>query len=843
MHAYAPLNALFRLTLTSGVAAAVSLHLRRGAPLNGRDAKGRTPLILAAARGHVDVCQLLLDAGADVDLQDGDGRTALAAAQGLGHASVAALILEFKAKRRRRQDLDDPPVDSIVPVPCDMTSTSQDASLPEHATCTAEYVQHPDVRSDGLQVSGPGRSLVDDGFSPEAGEEGWGEGWLADDAGPDDSQSGHALSLIDPPLPGANILPAPSAEVHVAPPPAFEPDGPSWDVLWEPEPEPMLTLVETGMEAAAAALQHGLTRHQASTADTDWTVIDVDLPEMVPIWATGFSEDFDARRTILDLLATALHEGWLPAEHLKELTDRALNNQRGISVERALRSALDGMGVLIEDEHALELSRDRSRTYVGESRERKSEVDSGAQFLADLSTDELDAETMLVEDAGHACVLSALEEGILFRRLHRSLATMLRVAATEPSTAAILNRWAEQLTAGRLAVRDISTSGLGGSDTELPASPGAEIRSPVAAASGEEETDTPAEPVHNDEIQDIQALASRLDEAAYRISLGNAPALVLGSLDLTGRRIVELAESVLHVTGRAPRRATPRSRTSARDRVSELHLLRGRAAARSSALPDHEISVALDAYISARQAIVEGNLRRVVWNARRYSRGPVPFLDLVQEGQIGLLKAIDRFDVERGARFGTYATWWIRQSIHRAMQDTGSTIRIPVHMRDRMAKIRRRSEAFKVRHGVEPTPADVASDMEVDVRVVQQALSADREVVSLDMGDDDAFEEQDGYLVAVRSATSRPVDPATPLSAVLHADLRHRLLDALGRLDPRQARILDLRFGITSGEPMTLEEVGQLYGVTRERIRQVEAKALGRMPRLLPRHGFENMLP
>ena len=842
MHATAPLNTLFRLTLASGVPAAVSLHLRRGAPLNGRDAKGRTPLILAAARGHADVCQLLLEAGADIDLKDGDGRTALAAAQGLGHASIVALIQEFEAKRRHRQDLSDPPADGFEPVRCDMATTSQDASLPDYATCTVEYVAHPDVQSDRLQISGSGRSVVDDGFSPDAGEEVLEEGWLTDDAGPDDTQPRHLLSLIAPPLSGAGLVPAPATEVHVAPP-ALAPDAPSGDVLWEPEPEAMLTLVETGLEAAAGALQAELTRYEASTTDTDWTAIDIDLPEIASIWAKGFSEDFDARRTTLDLLATALHDGWLPAEHLKELTDRVVDDQRGISVERALRSTLDSMGVLIEDEHALELSRDRSRTYVDESRARKSEVDSGARLLADISADELDAETMLVEDVGRARVLSASEEGTLFRRLHKSLATMLRFAATEPSTAAVLNRWAEQLTAERLAVRDVSTSGLGGSDTELLASRGAAIRSPMVAELGEEETDTLAELVDNDEIHDIQALASRLEAAAQRISLGSAPAAILVSLALTGRRIVELAERVIHVTGRAPRRAAPRSRTSARDRLSELHLLRGRTTARFSALPDHEISMALDAYLTARQAIVEGNLRRVVWNARRYSRGPVPFLDLVQDGQIGLLKAIDRFDVERGARFGTYATWWIRQSMQRAMQDTGRTIRVPVHMLDRMAKIRRKSEAFKAKYGVEPTPAALASDMEVDVRIVHRALSADREIVSLDMGDDDAFEEQDGHPAVVRPAMPQLVNPATPLSSVLHADLRGRLLEALGRLDPRQARILDLRFGITSGEPMTLEEVGQVYGVTRERIRQVEAKALGRMPRLLPRHGFENMLP
>ena len=244
---------------------------------------------------------------------------------------------------------------------------------------------------------------------------------------------------------------------------------------------------------------------------------------------------------------------------------------------------------------------------------------------------------------------------------------------------------------------------------------------------------------------------------------------------------------------------------------------------------------AFQRYVDARQAIVEANLKRVVWLARRYARAAVPFLDLVQEGQIGLLRAIDRFDPKRGFRFGTYATWWIRQSISRYVQDQGRTVRVPVHMLERIAKAKRVSEALRAKNGVEPTLQELADALATDILSVERALAADLEGVWFD---------DTGNLPDEEAAVPAPlVDEATPLTALLHHDLRRLLAASLRNLDARQARIIDLRFGLTDGNPLTLEEVGQVYRVTRERIRQIEAKTLKRLPRLLPNRQFENLVP
>lgn len=179
----------------------------------------------------------------------------------------------------------------------------------------------------------------------------------------------------------------------------------------------------------------------------------------------------------------------------------------------------------------------------------------------------------------------------------------------------------------------------------------------------------------------------------------------------------------------------------------------------------------------------------------------------------------------------------------RYVQDTGRTIRIPVHLLERIAKIRRHAEAFRVQHGFEPSSLDLAHIGELDVRAVEQALAAEREIAPLEGAAGLLVTEDDDPNVPGEFCAPELVELATPLAVVLKTDLRLVLLGALRKLDKRQARILDLRFGITNGDPLTLEEIGQSYRVTRERIRQIETKALGLLPRHLPSRRFENMAP
>ena len=847
-----PLGTLFRLTLASGVPAAVALHLRRGAPVNGRDERGRTPLILAAMRGHAEVCRLLLEAGADAALRDHDGRDALAAARAGGHSPVVAFMAtSTPAKAGNGPD----PAPTLVRCarqsdkhcagvlvvpgspPPDPAATSSPAggSRREETALAAPTEVEPiaqEVRGTAPGIENAGASQLADGWVAE--EE-------AQDAPPAaDDMPEHGTEPANGPVEAA----APAALPVEAPRPEAEVSA-SAALLWEPEPEPVLVASEGGIETAAAALEAGLTRHTVSIPDPDWVDTDVDLPGTAPAWTAGFVDGFDAYRTVVGLLETALRHGWLPEEDLETLRTHALSSERSQAIAGALRTALGDLGLLIEGEHALDLEREPDGDLVLDEPDfRRSEVADALEFLDGLSGGFRDAEGMLLEAAARAPVLSASEEAFLFREMASSLGTMLRLAASSPSTADIVLSWADRLEAGRLAPKEVSEAewGVVVEAASAPRNPAA-VRTTENDSDGEDESDASDEPDREEDRSAAKALASRLRDAANRITGEGEARQLLGATTLTSRRILELAEGALPPGARAPRRVRGLMASASGSAASDLRLLRRPPEGRQRSRPVNDIRAALERYLALRDAIVEANLRRVVWRARRYARGLVPFLDLVQEGQIGLLRAIDRYDVGRGLRFGTYANWWIRQTMTRCVQDAGRTIRVPVHMLERIAKTRRTTEAFRAKHGFDPQPTDIAGDMKVDVSALERALAADHETVRLEEVEDQSVEDWDASDLVDGSAPSSLVDPGTPLAAALQADLRRQLLAGLQELDQRLARILDLRFGITDGEPLTLEEVGHIYGVTRERIRQIERKALNQMSQHLPSRFFERMVP
>ncbi|MFD3996812.1 RNA polymerase sigma factor RpoD/SigA [Streptomyces sp. NPDC058548] len=245
-----------------------------------------------------------------------------------------------------------------------------------------------------------------------------------------------------------------------------------------------------------------------------------------------------------------------------------------------------------------------------------------------------------------------------------------------------------------------------------------------------------------------------------------------------------------------------------------------------------ELEALYEAGERAKDLFIKSNLRLVVAVARRYPRSGLPLLDLIQEGNAGLVRAVEKFDYAKGFKFSTYATWWIRQAITRSIADQSRTIRLPVHLVEELGRIRRVQREFNREHGREPEPAEIAAELDTKPERVVDVLDWARDPVSLNMSVDDEGETQFGDLLEDTSAIS-------PEQSVLTLLRSEELDDLIDKLDHRTASIIRMRYGIEDGRERTLTEVGKQHGLTRERIRQIEKHALLELKKMAHDTGFD----
>ncbi len=268
--------------------------------------------------------------------------------------------------------------------------------------------------------------------------------------------------------------------------------------------------------------------------------------------------------------------------------------------------------------------------------------------------------------------------------------------------------------------------------------------------------------------------------------------------------------------------------TSEEEHRIAIQIVRGRAASKQlrqdvrSRQRAAKLQSQVDAGLKAREHLIKANTRLVVSIAKRYMGQGVPFLDLIQEGNLGLMKAVEKYDYTRGFRFSTYATWWIRQTITRAIADQARTIRLPVYMSDRLRRLYQVARQIEQSNGRQASAEEIADELDMEPRRVQWMLKASWQPLSLEQP---VGEEDDNELAAFIEDDTTP----SPAQSALQNLLRDKVEEVLGTLSPREANILRLRFGLTNGRAYTLKEVGQKFGLTRERIRQIESQALRRL--------------
>ncbi len=795
------LNRMLKIAVANGVENAIRVHIAKGDDLNARDEAGNTPLMIAARKNRANACRLLLENGADVQLRDPDGKTAITIANEAGANEAAEVILSF------------------LPTPVLFVD-------PEEPDASNAEAQPPDASDQKTTAELPVQDEV-------AGQ---------------------------------------------------------WDLgEWEPETESTPPAQDPDIVVRVQQLQKEISEHVAVDSSTDWLEFDVSLPEFAePVIRTAIAETRAAVRAVLlrTLREGSVPDFLVQDAAQSEFGIEDHDFSRQI---RHVIHELDGQTderheyVSIFDDFSVQINED-------ESTDEERVLNAALEYLEDLSSSSFDPMRMYMREVGSIKLLTREGEIEIAKRIEGGLMDMMEAISASPATIAEILAMANEIREGKVVISTIvdGFTNLNEADDYVAEEDFDEFdEADDDDGKGASKALTKKlEELKNQALERFDRIADLFEKVhkvydkegwgttAY-VKAQSALSAELMTIRFTAKTIEKLCDMVrAHVEDvRKKERELRRiivdkcgypqeqfiAEFSGRDKNGNRvasHLLdlkwiekqaasnKPWAAVMGRNIPPVQdiqqklidlksrVVVPLDElkdinkrmnagarnYQNARKGLIEANLRLVFSIAHKYSNRGLPFLDLIQEGNIGLMKAVDKFEYRRGFKFSTYATWWIRQAITRSIADQARTIRIPVHVLEKVNLLERLSRQHFQQFGTEASDAFLAGKTDIPEHRVHKILKFAGEPISLDV----LIDEQGNALIDCIEDTAQ----RAPIDSSMEASLQKQVSNALDSLTPTAAKVLRMRFGIELPTEHTLEEIGSVFGVTRERIRQIEGKAL-----------------
>lgn len=543
--------------------------------------------------------------------------------------------------------------------------------------------------------------------------------------------------------------------------------------VWEEEIESDAPDNDPDCLRRAEEIQHEISLHAVVDTDYDWMDVDIELPDIVSAPRNSLMEDEDKwLPAVRNLLLLGLRDSILNEEQISAAVPR---NDQGEEIDSdfglKLRIAIEDFGIFIDEN--VELTAEQETDSEFDCSDQL--LDESLEYFRGLALSNNDPMTLYMSEVGNTRMLSREDELRLGKDIESGMKLVIGAIIRSPDAMLKLSSTLQQIYSGAIPSQGViieDWNGITRSDAVPPSDEGGED---IESILGEEKTES----LTSEILQRINRVLS------IRASVENYEAL---ANEIYKLQLTEVFMNSLQCL--------------VSDDSDVRHMMQeGR----------HKISV-------ARVKLVLSNLRLVLWAAKKY--GGLPYMDMVQEGNIGLMKAAERFDYQRGAKFSTYAMWWIRQAITRAISDQGRAIRIPVHMTEDMRKVRKSIEQAEITTGQLPSDEMIATELSLPVERVRKIRSIPDDPMSVDGIEFAGFTPLDQM---------PDLESENPEERIVRKSMQRAVRTALSTLPERESEIIRMRFGIGSYDEHTLEEVGEKYNVTRERIRQIESKAFRRL--------------